>query len=116
MSSATSTDASDARPPRSSRATARRGGPVARLARFFREIIAELRKVLWPSRNELVTYTVVVIVFVSIMVRDRGGAGHRLRQAGHCGVRLTASRRPQHLTWPTEWACPNGKRVTPCPS
>jgi preprotein translocase subunit SecE len=26
-----------------------------------------LRKVLWPSRNELVTYSIVVIVFLVIM-------------------------------------------------
>ena len=64
MSSSTSTDASDARPPRSS---ARRGGPFARLSRFFREVIAELGKVIWPTRKELVTYTAVVIVFVSVM-------------------------------------------------
>ena len=37
-------------------------------ARFIRECISELRKVLWPSRKELVTYTGVVIVFVVIMV------------------------------------------------
>ena len=29
---------------------------------------AELRKVIWPTRNELVTYTTVVLVFVVIMV------------------------------------------------
>ena len=34
----------------------------------MRESISELRKVLWPSRNELVTYSIVVIVFVVIMV------------------------------------------------
>jgi len=27
-----------------------------------------MRKVLWPSRNELATYSVVVIIFVVIMV------------------------------------------------
>ena len=68
MSSSTRTDASDAKPPRSSKSTARaRGGPIARLSRFFREVIAELAKVIWPTRKELVTYTAVVIVFVSIM-------------------------------------------------
>ena len=45
----------------------RRGGPLARLARFIREVIAELGKVIWPTRKELVTYTIVVIVFVSVM-------------------------------------------------
>jgi preprotein translocase subunit SecE len=37
-------------------------------ARFTREVIAELRKVLRPSRKELLTYTGVVIVFVVVMV------------------------------------------------
>jgi preprotein translocase subunit SecE len=31
-------------------------------------VIAELRKVLRPSRKELLTYTAVVIVFVVVMV------------------------------------------------
>ena len=39
----------------------------ARMALFFRQVVAELRKVIWPTRKELVTYTVVVIVFVTIM-------------------------------------------------
>jgi preprotein translocase subunit SecE len=43
------------------------GGPLARLSRFVREVIAELGKVIWPTRKELVTYTAVVIVFVSAM-------------------------------------------------
>ncbi len=40
----------------------------ARLIRFLREVVAELRKVIWPSRRELVVYTAVVLVFVSFMV------------------------------------------------
>ncbi|MDP9799118.1 preprotein translocase subunit SecE [Catenuloplanes nepalensis] len=43
-------------------------GPFARLGRFFREVVAELRKVIWPTRNELLTYTAVVIVFVAVMM------------------------------------------------
>ncbi|WP_372496918.1 preprotein translocase subunit SecE [Pseudonocardia humida] len=34
----------------------------------MREVVAELRKVIWPSRRQLVTYTIVVLVFVSFMV------------------------------------------------
>ena len=49
----------------SSRPTGGRGGKPAR---FVRESVSEMRKVLWPSRNELVTYSIVVIVFVVIMV------------------------------------------------
>ncbi len=39
-----------------------------RLVIFLREVVAELRKVIWPSRQNLVTYTLVVLVFVSFMV------------------------------------------------
>jgi preprotein translocase subunit SecE len=41
-----------------------RGG----VSRYIRECVSELRKVLWPSRKELVTYTTVVLVFVVVMV------------------------------------------------
>ncbi|MEU6082083.1 preprotein translocase subunit SecE [Streptomyces sp. NPDC047108] len=43
-------------------------GPLGRLALFYRQIVAELRKVVWPSRSQLTTYTTVVIVFVVIMI------------------------------------------------
>lgn len=36
-------------------------------ALFYRQVVAELRKVIWPTRNEMMTYTVVVMVFVVIM-------------------------------------------------
>jgi preprotein translocase subunit SecE len=37
-------------------------------ALFVRQVIAELRKVIWPTRRELRTYTVVALVFVLVMV------------------------------------------------
>lgn len=43
-------------------------GPFGRLALFYRQIVAELRKVVWPTRSQLTTYTSVVIVFVVIMI------------------------------------------------
>ncbi|BCL22383.1 MULTISPECIES: preprotein translocase subunit SecE [Streptomyces] len=43
-------------------------GPLKRLALFYRQIVAELRKVVWPTRNQLTTYTTVVIIFVVIMI------------------------------------------------
>jgi preprotein translocase subunit SecE len=42
-------------------------GLGARLALFYRQVIAELRKVIWPTRKELITYTWVVIVFVAMV-------------------------------------------------
>ena len=43
-------------------------GLYGRIARFIREVVAELQKVNWPSRNELITYATVVIIFVVIMM------------------------------------------------
>ena len=43
------------------------GRGVRRIGLFAREIVAELRKVIWPTRNELLTYTAVVVVFVAVM-------------------------------------------------
>jgi preprotein translocase subunit SecE len=35
---------------------------------FYRQVVAELRKVIWPTRNELVTYTTVSLVIVVAIV------------------------------------------------
>ena len=35
---------------------------------FLRQVIAELRKVVRPTRNELITYTSVVLVFVLVVM------------------------------------------------
>jgi preprotein translocase subunit SecE len=43
-------------------------GIFGRVGRFVREVIGELRKVIWPTRNELLTYTAVVVVFVAFML------------------------------------------------
>lgn len=39
----------------------------ARFTKFLREARSELRKVTWPSRKELTTYTIVVLVVTSIV-------------------------------------------------
>ncbi|WP_371151587.1 preprotein translocase subunit SecE [Buchananella felis] len=43
---------------------AQRRGFFARIALFIRQVIAELKKVVTPSRDELWTYFLVVVVFV----------------------------------------------------
>jgi preprotein translocase subunit SecE len=43
-------------------------GLFGRLFRFLREVVAELRKVIWPTRKQMITYTAVVLVFVAFMV------------------------------------------------
>lgn len=47
---------------------AQRRGPFGRLALFLRQVVAELRKVVTPTRRELFSYTGVVLVFVVIMM------------------------------------------------
>lgn len=37
-------------------------------ATFFRQVIAELRKVVWPTQKQLGTYFVVVLTFVLVMM------------------------------------------------
>jgi preprotein translocase subunit SecE len=54
--------------PRPARDREERKPLLARISLFYRQVIAELRKVIWPTRKELLTYTSVVIVFVTIML------------------------------------------------
>ena len=35
---------------------------------FYRQVVAELRKVVWPTQEQLVTYFFVVMVFVIVMM------------------------------------------------
>ena len=67
---------------------ARRAGKVdsgpnrlQRISIYYREIIAELRKVIYPSRQQLLTYTVVVLFFVSFMTALVAGLDYGLTKA-----------------------------------
>ena len=37
-------------------------------ADFLRQVVAELRKVVWPTREQLITYFWVVLVFVLVVM------------------------------------------------
>jgi preprotein translocase subunit SecE len=58
----------DDRKPAKSRAGAaakpERTSPVV----FVREVRSELRKVIWPTRKELITYTTVSVIFILVLV------------------------------------------------
>lgn len=43
-------------------------GPFARLARFVRQVVAELKKVVRPSRKDLIGYSTAVLVFVAVVM------------------------------------------------
>jgi preprotein translocase subunit SecE len=56
----------DSKPPKEDKGkpARKRTNPVL----FVRQVIAELRKVIWPTRRELLTYTTVSLIFVLIMI------------------------------------------------
>jgi preprotein translocase subunit SecE len=43
-------------------------GIFARVGLFYRQVVSELKKVVWPTRNMLTTYTAVVLVFVTFII------------------------------------------------
>ena len=38
------------------------------LPTFYRQVVAELRKVVWPTQQQLITYFFVVLVFVVVVM------------------------------------------------
>ena len=50
-----------------------RGNPITFVLTYIKQVIAELRKVIWPNRKQMVTYTTVVLVFLAFMVALIGG-------------------------------------------
>jgi preprotein translocase subunit SecE len=47
--------------------------PFAQLKMFLREVVEQLRKVVYPTRRQLITYSIVVLVFVAIIMAYIGG-------------------------------------------
>ena len=58
------TDSKAVRGPRERSGSEKRTSPVV----FYRQVVAELRKVVWPSQQQLVTYFIVVMAFVLVMI------------------------------------------------
>jgi preprotein translocase subunit SecE len=50
------------------RSTASSGDKRTSPTTFYRQVVAELRKVVWPSQQQLITYFVVVLVFVLVVM------------------------------------------------
>jgi preprotein translocase subunit SecE len=42
--------------------------PVMFVINYLKQVVAELRKVIWPNRKQMVSYTTVVLVFLAFMV------------------------------------------------
>ena len=58
------TDSKAVRGPRERSGSDKRTSPTV----FYRQVVAELRKVVWPTQEQLVTYFIVVMVFVIFMM------------------------------------------------
>ena len=48
--------------------------PITYVVNFLKEVVGELRKVIWPNRKQMVNYTTVVLVFLAFMVAMIGFA------------------------------------------
>ena len=76
MSDSARAQASGAEGPDAARAARKQGKPrrperrglVGRVTLFVRQVIAELKKVVQPTRQELIQFTSVVLVFVAVMM------------------------------------------------
>lgn len=44
------------------------GGIFGKIGNFFRNVKIELKKVNWPDRNEITSYTLVVLVTVTVLI------------------------------------------------
>jgi preprotein translocase subunit SecE len=56
----------DSRPASSSASSS--SGKRTSPATFYRQVVAELRKVVWPTQQQLITYFIVVLVFVLVVM------------------------------------------------
>jgi preprotein translocase subunit SecE len=45
-----------------------RPNPFAFVWTYLKQVVAELRKVIWPNRKQMINYTAVVLVFLMFMV------------------------------------------------
>jgi preprotein translocase subunit SecE len=46
----------------------RRANPFVFVYNYLKQVVAEMRKVIWPNRKQMLTYTSVVLAFLAFMV------------------------------------------------
>jgi len=59
----------------------------AKISNFFTEVTVELKKVSWPTRNELIGSTLIVIVSIAIMATYIGICDFIFSKAIHLIIR-----------------------------
>ena len=59
---------SDSKAVRGNRNERRDADKRTSLPTFYRQVVAELRKVVWPTQEQLITYFLVEMTFVLVMI------------------------------------------------
>ena len=59
--------------PKTAKKTGPSRNPFTYVWNFLTQVVAELRKVIWPNRKQMVSYTTVVLIFLAFMVALIGG-------------------------------------------
>ncbi len=57
--------------PKTAKKTGPEGGPrnpISFVWNYLKQVVAELRKVIWPNRKQMISYTTVVLLFLAFMV------------------------------------------------
>jgi preprotein translocase subunit SecE len=63
----------DGKKPKTAKKPGESRNPITFVFNFLKQVIAELRKVIWPNRKQMISYTTVVLVFLAFMVALIGG-------------------------------------------
>lgn len=64
----------DGKKPKAAKKSSEPGrNPITFVITYLKQVVAELRKVIWPNRKQMVTYTTVVLLFLAFMVALIGG-------------------------------------------
>lgn len=75
------TESAPVSPEAGGRGSRRGGNRRSKPVQFYREVLSELRKVIYPGRRELGVYVLVVVVFVSILTAFVSGLDYGLSKA-----------------------------------
>ena len=63
----------DGKKPKAAKKSGPSRNPIAFVITYLKQVVAELRKVIWPNRKQMVSYTTVVLIFLAFMVALIGG-------------------------------------------
>ena len=58
---------------RSTKVKEKKPNVFVRFGRYCKDVVAELKRVTWPSKKELISYTLAVLAFVAVAAVIIGG-------------------------------------------